>query len=154
MDNLRFETSKLKIPFYCIKNEIIDDYCIFVNLTQLFYQFSILSTREPPPQHFLAFYSHIFIEDFISKYNFHLLYSLVFLTIKDRMIEKKARLDSIISSSILSIILPSIPSFIISSSVICLYFLFLVSFFSNLVFSFLKSFPTFLFSLSGERQGK
>lgn len=38
MDNLRFKTSKLKIPFYCIKNEIIDDYCIFVNLTQLFYQ--------------------------------------------------------------------------------------------------------------------
>lgn len=38
MDNLRFETSKLKIPFYCIKNEIIDDYCIFVNLTQFFYQ--------------------------------------------------------------------------------------------------------------------
>ena len=92
MDNLRFETSKLKIPFYCIKNEIIDDYCIFVNLTQLFYQFSILSTREPPPQHFLAFYSHIFIEDFISKYHFHLLYSLVFLTIKDRMIETKSQI--------------------------------------------------------------
>lgn len=92
MDNLRFETSKLKIPFYCIKNEIIDDYCIFVNLTQLFYQFSFLSTREPPPQHFLAFYSHIFIEDFISKYHFHLLYSLVFLTIKDRMIETKSQI--------------------------------------------------------------
>lgn len=38
MDNLRFETSKLKIPFYCIKNEIIDDYCIFVNLTQFLHQ--------------------------------------------------------------------------------------------------------------------
>lgn len=69
MDNLRFETSKLKIPFYCIKNEIIDDYCIFVNLTLLLHQFSILSTREPSPQHFLAFYSHIFIEDSISKYS-------------------------------------------------------------------------------------
>lgn len=90
MDNLRFKTSKLKIPFYCIKNEIIDDYCIFVNLTQLLHQFPALSTREPPPQHFLTFYSHIFIEDFISKYHFHLLYSLVFLTIKDRMIETKS----------------------------------------------------------------
>ena len=69
MDNLRFKTSKLKIPFYCIKNEIIDDYCIFVNLTQLLHQFSTLSTREPPPQHFLTFYSHIFIEDSISKYH-------------------------------------------------------------------------------------
>ena len=88
MDNLRFETSKLKIPFYCIKNEIIDDYCIFVNLAQLLHQiehshdfhfnnpshesvqlcYSTLSTREPPPQHFLAFHSPIFIEDFISKY--------------------------------------------------------------------------------------
>lgn len=68
MDNLRFKTSKSKIPFYCIKNEIIDDCCIFVNLTQLLHQFSFLSTREPPPQHFLAFYSSIFIEDSISKY--------------------------------------------------------------------------------------
>lgn len=68
MDNLRFETSKLKIPFYCIKNEIIDDYCIFANLTQLFYQFSLHSTRELPPQHFRVFHSPIPIEDFISKY--------------------------------------------------------------------------------------
>ena len=68
MDNLRFETSKLKIPFYCIKNEIIDDYCIFVNLTQLLHQFSLLSTREPPPQQFLVFYSPIFTEDSLSKY--------------------------------------------------------------------------------------
>lgn len=70
MDNLRFETSKLKIPFYCIKNEIIDDYCIFVNLAQLFYQLSTLSILEPPPQHFLVFYSPIFTEDSISKYPF------------------------------------------------------------------------------------
>ena len=85
MDNLRFKASKLKIPFYCIKNEIIDDYCIFVNLTQLFYQFSTLSTREPPPQHFLAFYSHIFIEDSFSKYHDLSLVSTRFF--KARMIE-------------------------------------------------------------------
>ena len=88
MDNLRFETSKLKIPFYCIKNGIIDDYCIFVNLTQLFYQFSTISTREPPPQHFLAFYSPIFIEDSISKYpDLSLVFTRFF---KTRMIGTKS----------------------------------------------------------------
>ena len=88
MDNLRFETSKLKIPFYCIKNEIIDDYCIFVNLTQLFYQFSTLSIREPPPQQFPASYSPIFTEDFLSKYpDLSLVFTRFF---KTRMIGTKS----------------------------------------------------------------
>lgn len=92
MDNLRFKTSKSKIPFYCIKNEIIDDYCIFVNLTQLFYQFSTFSTRESPPQHFLVFYSPIFIEDSISKYpDLSLIFTRFF---KTRMIGTKSQIKS------------------------------------------------------------
>ena len=135
MDNLRFETSKLKIPFYCIKNEIIDDYCIFVNLTQLFYQFSTISTREPPPQHFLAFYSHIFIEDFISKYHFHLLYSLVFFDYK-RQNDRDKKLDQILSF-LLAFSLSSFPLFQASSSVLLSFactFFFQLAFFKFSIF--------------------
>lgn len=155
MDNLRFETSKLKIPFYCIKNEIIDDYCIFVNLTQLLYQiehshdfhfnnpshesvqlcYSILSTRESPPQHFLAFYSPIFIEDSISKYPFSSLILTRFFDYK-RQNDRDKKLDQIL------LFLSSIPS------IIPIYFKLHHQFFCHLFFKYSIFFSQILPNLS------
>ena len=135
MDNLRFETSKLKIPFYCIKNEIIDDYCIFVNLTQFLHQFSTLSTREPPHQHFLAFYSPIFIEDSISKYPFSSLILTRFFDYK-RQNDRDKKLDQILS------FLSSIPS------IIPIYFKLYHQFFCHLFFKYSIFFSQILPNLS------